>query len=73
MSPGCHILGVASGHYSCFVLKFGSSFMDMLFLKVLFIDFETEREKEAERERGRERIPSQIHTVSAECDQLVRS
>ena len=34
----------------------------------LFILRETERTEEGQRERGKERIPSRLHTVSAEAD-----
>ena len=46
----------------------------LLFLKCLFIYFKEERESACKhklgrgRERGRERIPSRLHTVSAEPD-----
>ena len=34
----------------------------------MFIYFEIEQEQERDREKGRERIPSRLHTVSAESD-----
>ena len=46
----------------------------LLFVKCLFIYFKEERESACKhklgrgRERGRERIPSRLHTVSAEPD-----